>query len=224
MDTPAPKGPVICRECDNEVTEGSGVTVGVRGKPVVLHAHCWENKKESFRARLALRLRHVPPLDSDINADADIFIRSVHPIFSKLAKGYEPDKHGSRILLGPSGAGKSFSAQVLCHRLARRVDSIYWTTATNLVRSVRLWPLGSGECPVVERAKSAQFLVIDEWGPEPSDPDGILWEVINHRDAQKALRLRTLATSGRTETEWKERYGAALTRRLTEPGKLVSVH
>src|SRR5690606_9469681 len=94
-----------------------------------------------------------------------------------------------------------------------RLAQFAWTTGHALVRARREHGLGDGDAPLIAQAMRASVLVVDELGAEPASE--VPFEVVDWRYASG---LPTLITSGLTSTGFRERYGDALWRRLTEHG------
>jgi DNA replication protein DnaC len=148
---------------------------------------------------------------------------------------------GSLVLIGPTGAGKSACAHALARRLiahgfatalaredywrhSEELDvarGMRWYAASKLALARKQAKLGSGEAYAVGDAIEATILFIDELGYEQVIGDGVIFDIVNSR--YEAGRP-TIVTSGRTEGELVDRYGAAFMRRLREPGQLVDVH
>ena len=137
-------------------------------------------------------------------------------------------------LTGPSGCGKTtwcaltvlryiaWATSAECDPLspeasrlgqASRLGGFTWLVAHDLVRARREYRLGEGEAPLVEQAKWASVVVLDELGAEPASE--LPFEII---DARYAAGRPTLVTSGLTPKGFRDRYGDALWRRLTENG------
>ncbi len=175
--------------------------------------------------------------------DGDAYARVVtHPGLRAIGERYTPG-HGSILLLGPSGAGKTSAIARAMHRIrAERIDRVLdersaeaadrlreieryvWVTAWDIARAHGAHRYGTGDEPdLVARAARARLLVIDEMGPEPVHRVGELMDLVDRRYARG---LPTVATSGLALAIWRERYGDALFRRLTETGRgsLVDAH
>lgn len=137
----------------------------------------------------------------------------------------------SLLLLGPTGCGKTATAVALSRMALARRTRLTWFAGSALLLSQRRHPLGQGEPPEYERAVMAELLVVD-------DPD---W--IRSRDADELFSLvcaererhqrPLIVTSGATRSEFVERYGAAVVRRIVESsrdengrgtGKVVECH
>ncbi len=113
--------------------------------------------------------------------------------------------------------GKSLSKQPgPVQTCAEAVLCGHWTTALDLVMAGRRHPLGQGEAPAIELAKTAPVLTIDELGPQATtDRDATLMDVL---DARYRAGLVTIGTSGMTAAEFQATHGGAVWRRLAEEG------
>lgn len=193
-----------------------------------------EPRRSTIRSPIERVLAAVPawPHVMDVSA----FKAAIsHPILQKTAEKYEL-RHGSLLVLGASGSGKTS----LCARIVRRLCaaaieseseprgstshapawamvSTTWTTASEIARVLREHRLGDREEPeLIRRSVSANLLVVDELGPEPPHRLGELFDLLDRR---YVAGRATLVTSGLTLEAFRERYGDALYRRLTEPGR-----
>ena len=169
-------------------------------------------------------------------------VACMHP---RLQRARERYRLGDRSLLltGPSGAGKTiwcadavlkyahWVASDECDPLspeAHRLHGFLWTTGHALVRANRYGDQGDPE--LIERAKRASVLVLDELTAEPISE--VPFEVVH---ARYAAGLPTIVTSGlipegpKDEAEpvklssFRGRYGDAMWRRLTEAGVGASI-
>jgi DNA replication protein DnaC len=137
-------------------------------------------------------------------------------------------------LLGETGKGKTVSVVALMHRILDRASEagisivdydwakrMRFMSAPSLATARRNCALGE-EAPLVIEAIMASLLVLDEVGFEVFDPtrDTTLFEVL---DARYLENKPTIVTSGRTEEEFRARYGAALMRRITDRGMVVNL-
>lgn len=136
------------------------------------------------------------------------------------------------VLFGPSGSGKSSATLArLVEGIGKvrrygetgndlqRLPSILWTTEADLVRDA--W----NDAGLVERAKRADILILDELGFSGGDkatgkPPVVLDVVCARYDRGKP----TSATTGLTPDGLAERYGTGVYRRLTESAQTVSAH
>jgi DNA replication protein DnaC len=161
-------------------------------------------------------------------------------------------ERGSAALMTSSGLGKTTATVALVHRLIaegvaagmdigpedgrRQLDpaelkptralwqasKIVWTTAVELVRARRIHALGEGEPKLIEEAREASLLVMDELGSEPFDRDGELFALVDER---YRVGAPTIVTTGLPEKEGEKgfvgRYGEAFLRRLIERGTKI---
>lgn len=149
----------------------------------------------------------------------------IHPECQRLIKWHRG--LGNGLVSGPTGAGKTVSAAALVHRILDRVCEhgatttdfdfarrIRFVDASDLARARRESKLGE-EPEILTEACRASLLVIDEMGFEPwhCERDRALFDVLNERYSQGG---HTIVTTGRTEAEFRARYGAALVRRIVD--------
>lgn len=156
-------------------------------------------------------------------------------VLSSVARGYDPFKHGGRLVLGPTGIGKSVTGAAVIRRMLGLLPEHYgprggrgarpqwrdlaYTRAFDLPNARLENALGKGEASLVDKAKRAEFLVLDDvgWESRRAGADDVVAEVIAARcDAG----LPTYATTGLRLAQFEERYGNAVVRRLTEAGGL----
>jgi hypothetical protein len=154
-----------------------------------------------------------------------------------IARGYEPAKHGGRLVLGPTGIGKSVAGVAALrrglgikpmaypeHRDAsffepkRRYREVY-CRALDLPNARLAQSLGKGEADLVDAAKQADFLVLDDvgWESRRAGADDVVVEVITTR---YDLGKPTYATTGLKLDGFIGRYGEVVVRKLTEAGGL----
>jgi hypothetical protein len=144
-----------------------------------------------------------------------------------LAREWLP-RMGGMLVLGPTGAGKTALAAYIARRLvlapptdaARQMldgedarQRVAWTTARAIGRARRAHPLGQGDPPDVRAASDADVTVVDDLGWE-GDPSDVLGVIADRYDTGRP----TIVTSGLTEDALRERYGAAVIRRIGEAG------
>lgn len=149
----------------------------------------------------------------------------IHPSCQKLIRWHRG--LGNGLVTGPTGAGKTVSAAALIHRVLDRVCERGATTtdfdfarrvrfvdASDLARARRESRLGE-EPEILIEASRASLLIIDEMGFEPwhCERDRALFDVLNERYSQGGY---TIVTTGRTEVEFRQRYGGALVRRIVD--------
>ena len=100
-------------------------------------------------------------------------------------------------------------------QLAHFAPRFFFVTGPELVNARRNWRIGH-EAPIVDEAKRIPLLIIDELGFEPLSE--IPFEVVDHRYRQQSI---TIVTTGLDPKAFRDRYGDALFRRLTENGALL---
>jgi DNA replication protein DnaC len=208
-----------------------------------------EHRLEGLRNRLARdidkKLEQIPRFRPCVGNPE--FERAVsEPEFSLAAKNWTP-ADGSLLILGPTGIGKTVTTSAILQRLGSDLlavpevieiaeydmfegrnrteryslgclESLTWTTGYAVTFARRNSSLGA-EPPLLEKCKTASLLVIDEVGQEPVG-DGALFDVV---DARHAAGLVTIITSGLTRTAFREKYGDACDRRLTQEGIGVAI-
>jgi DNA replication protein DnaC len=131
---------------------------------------------------------------------------------------------GNLLLLGPTGSGRSTAAACLFRRLLAigvrdggeawaNAKFMAWFHAGDLAEARREHSLGKGEAPEIGQASRARLLVLDDagWEQDPFVCSMILKE-------RYELGAPTIITSGKTEGELIQHYGAAVVRRMTETG------
>lgn len=148
---------------------------------------------------------------------------------------------GNLVLTGPTGCGKTAGAIATCRRsrtdVARaaagtdradrearaaaerqlaELQGWRWITGHEIARARREASLGVGLPEPIAKAMQARVLVIDEIGQET--PTSELWEVV---DARYAAGLATIATTGLTPAQFRDKYGTALWRRLADRGSVI---
>lgn len=160
----------------------------------------------------------------------DVF-RNLHPKMQAFGRRYSRSV-GSVAIFGPSGCGKTTAVLAALRRLGdeaiaaeRRRRSpdpspelswlagAMWTSGHALAKARKQHRLGEGEAPLIVEAMEATLLTIDEVGYEPVCE--AFFEVV---DARYTQRLPTIVTSGLTSAAFRERYGDACYRRLTDKG------
>lgn len=98
---------------------------------------------------------------------------------------------------------------------SRAAECIVWTTAFDLVDSVRRHPLGEGEPQAVSDATSKRVLVLDDLGNERA-AQGSAEALLDVLDRRYRTNSRTITSSGLTREQLLDRYGQAFVRRLEE--------
>lgn len=156
-----------------------------------------------------------------------------------IARGYEPAKHGGRLVLGPTGIGKSTAGVAVLRRgldikphtypdegefydprrTVAALRSMAYCRALDLPNARLEHKLGDGEANAVDAAKRAEFLVLDDVGQESrrAAADDVVLEVITTR---YDLGKPTYATTGLKLAAFTDRYGEFVVRKLTEAGGL----
>lgn len=143
----------------------------------------------------------------------------------ELAERWTP-RDGGLLVIGPTGVGKTASVIRALRRVVGAISDyrdpmlrVHWTAASAIALARRRTGLGAGEAEEIRRSIETPLLVVDELGPEPIDP--ALHDVL---DARYLAQRVTIATSGMSLAELRERYGAARIRRITAPhGAVVEV-
>jgi DNA replication protein DnaC len=141
---------------------------------------------------------------------------------ARLAREYEPQRDGGRVVCGPTSIGKSTTAAAIVRRRLQPkapAAAQHWARAFDLPNARLGHGLGDGEAPAVERAIAADFLVLDDlgWESKRAGADDVVTEVIAAR--YDAGRI-TFATTGLHLDQLEARYSSAVVRRLLEAGGL----
>jgi len=118
------------------------------------------------------------------------------------------------IITGAAGFGKTTLAVAKLYQLfdAGR-QSCFFVSATDLARAARSHPLGDGDAPTVNRARSTGVLVLDDVGKEKQDLSGVVSDVIFYRHSHGK---RTIATAGFGVEAAVAAYDDGIARRLFE--------
>lgn len=157
------------------------------------------------------------------------------PVLRRFALEHDPE--AGALLLGATGIGKSSAAVCVLRRFALVVsrqaaagrehifkgESLVSANVCAMVRALDLplarlqQSLGDGEAELVELAKSARLLVLDDlgWESQRAGAADVVVEVIARRYDQGAV---TICTSGLTLPCFVDRYGEAVVRRICEAG------
>ena len=193
-----------------------------------------EAKQAEVLRRKVLRRAYatIPStLDWARREDPRFLDATLHPLARQIIRWSRVSDcvFGNVILSGPTGVGKTVCCVALLHRILDRASKkevgvvqmdfakrVRFMSALDLVTSRRDSGLGA-EPEEVSEAKWASLLVLDELGHEAyaQDRDSTLLEVVDWRYREG---LPTIVTTGRTEADFRTKYGAALMRRLTHQG------
>jgi hypothetical protein len=125
------------------------------------------------------------------------------------------------LVTGPTGVGKTVAAFLAARRYVLRSTEltdngfpvIVWAKAVDIGTARGQHKLGAHEAPLVEAAKHARVLVLDDLGWE-KDPEALL-DVLAHRYDFGAF---TLVTSGQSPDALVARYGEPAIRRIYQVG------
>lgn len=163
-------------------------------------------------------------------------VEAAEPRVAEFARRWNREA-GSVLILGPTGAGKTAAAIALMMRVlsraakpeeternARWAFGMKFIDAAELVVARRNSRLGD-EASLVDQAKSASLLVLDELGFETFS--AVPYEVINARYLSGAPTIITSGlrkfTRGKQVDEFAKRYGAAFMRRITDRGGVINL-
>lgn len=143
---------------------------------------------------------------------------------------------GSVLILGPTGAGKTAAAIALMFRILNRASkpeeterNVRWALGMKFIDASELGvarrnsKLGD-EAGLVEQAKRASLLVLDEVGFEPFTQ--VPYEVVNARYLAGSPTIITsglLCSKRKNVNEFAKRYGAAFMRRITDRGGIINL-
>lgn len=112
------------------------------------------------------------------------------------------------LLLGQAGVGKSHLAQALGHRACMAGHTVLYTTANQLLATLRAARADNSYERKLQRFTSPELLIVDDIGLRPLrdfEPED-LYEVIRQRYEQGA----SIWTSNRSEAEWYPLFGDEL--------------
>ena len=229
--------------CDKCVKLCTNVTCGVCG--VVFHPQKYDHRAQQCEACSERKIRANwlswtagkwgLPDGSDAGwcvFDEPLFVertRFARPIVEAARRWSRAV--GNLVALGPTGIGKTVAIIALAQRLRHvaatdlNVSFADWTfvrdllfvTAIDLVRARRMHPLGKGEAPLVDSAKKASLLLLDDLGSEGQDTENLFFEVVDYRYRR---RTPTVVTSSMTARELGVRYRTVL-RRLSDLGEVI---
>ncbi len=202
------------------VTSGDAFAAFRANPPAVMSDEELAREEKRRRGDEASNIRRrLPPLFANTQI-GELVARIKSPGFREAAEVWNPRRHGNVLLLGETGEGKSTAAAVLFLRLLRQgwreggadwelARGMQWFRVEQLERDMREHPLGKGECPEFAVANSASVLFLDDagWEKDAKATGAIL---ASRYDAPGL----TVITSGLTQKELTERYGAAAVRRM----------
>jgi DNA replication protein DnaC len=126
-------------------------------------------------------------------------------LFQKLATCEWIREHHHLVMIGPTGIGKSWLACALGHKACREGLSVHYKRASRLFADLAQ-ARGEGRLPRLMTAlERIRLLIIDDWGPEPLNPDQRrdLLEIVDDRDNRGSL----LITSQVPVNRWHEVIG-----------------
>ncbi|APU89276.1 putative DNA replication protein [Virus Rctr16k] len=180
-----------------------------------------ERDAELRERRRGSALARIPVTWVDDHA---LFERSVRSKkLRTVAQRFDPFVNGGAVFTGPTGIGKTACVAYALRRCIRAATSsrdgvlgVRWYDAADLALSRRRHRLGEGDPEVLEEAKRAPLIVIDECGPEPAD--SVIFEIVN---ARYLANRPTIITSGARHEELGGRYGQGFVRRIIEPRGVI---
>ena len=164
--------------------------------------------------------KSVPSRYSDAAfADMALIQRRVHgdemAIATTLGVIHEPWV----TFVGPTGAGKTTLAVAALRERVAGVREFWCISLAFRLANARIQhPAGRGECPLVERALRAPYVLIDDIGQESQTANNPIAEIIQERDAEDRP---TWITTGLSRVDLGNRYGGGVARRILERSKLV---
>ncbi len=160
-----------------------------------------ENKRLARRLREA-RLRQAAVVeDVDYRAHRGLD----RALFQKLATGDWLREHHHLVMIGPTGIGKSWLACALGHKACRDGFSVLYKRASRLFADLAQ-ARGEGRLPrLLTTLERIRLLIIDDWGPEPLNPEQRrdLLEIVDDRYDRGSL----LITSQVPVNRWHEVIG-----------------
>jgi DNA replication protein DnaC len=160
-----------------------------------------ENKRLARRLREA-RLRQAAVVE-DVNLHAPRGLDRA--LFLKLATCEWLRQHHHLVVVGPTGIGKSWLACALGHKACRDGFSVLYKRASRLFSDLAQ-ARGEGRVPRLMGAlERIRLLIIDDWGPEPLNPEQRrdLLEIVDDRCDRSSL----LITSQVPVNRWHEVIG-----------------
>ncbi len=111
-------------------------------------------------------------------------------------------------LVGPSGVGKSHLAQAIGHRACMGGNTVLYTSAQQLFRTLRAARADNSFDRTMLRFTNPDLLIVDDLGLQPlrQDEPQDLYEIIRHRYERGAM----IITSNRATEEWYPLFGDPL--------------
>jgi len=154
--------------------------------------------------RLARRLREARLRQSAVVEDVDFRAHRGldRALFQKLATCEWIREHHHLVMIGPTGIGKSWLACALGHKACREGLSVHYKRASRLFADLAQ-ARGEGRLlRLMTALERIRLLIIDDWGPEPLNPDQRrdLLEIVDDRNQ----RGSTIITSQVPVENWHE--------------------
>lgn len=225
------------RDGDGYSCPACGEPVDVSGWPACQRCEVEAERAEQQReaatvARerwLALRVQ-LPPMQW-AHAGNKAWVARIAPEIVAALRSWTPrpptttgPQTSSLLLVGPTGCGKTSALAARLRRLAREQMAVpapwfpvaVWATEERLERAKQY---GQHSGPLIDRARAADLLVIDELGQ--GQDHRLAFGLLHDRYERGAA---TVITSGMAVGELSERYSDAFLRRLTDTGRVVDCH
>jgi DNA replication protein DnaC len=161
--------------------------------------------------------RRACPVRWVVSAEDEAIERAIEHEKLKIFAARENVAEESVLLMGPTGVGKSTAAALALRRQIRarirtkKPVEVSWYYARALAHSARYYPLGEGEPPDIEKARTRRLLVLDDLGLERDHG-----EIVDVLHARYEQGFPTWTTTGLNYEQLNDRYGEALVRRLTD--------
>lgn len=131
------------------------------------------------------------------------------------------------LLAGPPGPGKTTLATIILKYLARANWTCYMISLGDIVEHIqRGWSdKDEDSYELLDKAKKADFLLIDDVGKEHSGPTGFSATVFDNLIRYRTQhRLPTILTTNLTERQIRNRYGDAFTSLIRGKCKVIEVN